>query len=63
MNKHNKSGFLDRTLRNLRKAWRGIAGTAYDAAAASMRPDLPGEDAERLREQLHPVADPQHRQP
>ena len=52
MNEPNKSGFLDRTLRNLRKAWRGIAGTAYDAAAASMRPDLPGEDAERLREQM-----------
>ena len=52
MNEHNKSGFLDRTLRNLRKAWRGIAGTAYDAAAASLHPDLPGEDAERLREQM-----------
>ena len=52
MNEHNKSGFLDRTLRNLRKAWRGIAGSAYDAAAASMHPDLPGEDAERLREQM-----------
>ena len=52
MNEHNKSSFLDRTLRNLRKAWRGIAGSAYDAAAASLRPDLPGEDAERLREQM-----------
>ncbi len=52
MDEHKKSGFLDRTLRNLRKAWRGIAGSAYDAAAASMRPDLPGEDAERLREQM-----------
>ncbi len=46
------NGFLDRTLRNLRSAWRGIAGAAYDATAASLRPDLPEEDAERLREQM-----------
>ncbi len=52
MNGENDSGFLDRTLRNLRRAWRGIAGAAYDADAASLRPDLPDDDAERLREQM-----------
>ncbi|MDP6572510.1 MAG: malonyl-CoA decarboxylase [Rhodospirillales bacterium] len=45
-------GFLDRALRNLRSAWQGIAGVKYDAAAASLRPDLPDEDAARLREQM-----------
>ena len=29
-----------------------IAGSTYDAEAASTRPDLPDEDAERLREQM-----------
>ena len=31
-------GFLDRTLGNLKRAWKGIAGTGYDASAASSRP-------------------------
>ena len=52
MSQSNKSGFLDRTLGNLRDAWRGIAGSAYDAAAASTHPDLPEGHAERLREQM-----------
>ena len=52
MSEHGGSGFLDRTLRNLRSAWQGIAGAEYDAAAASLRPDLPDEDAARLREQM-----------
>ncbi len=52
MTQNNKSGFLDRALGNLRDAWRGIAGAAYDAAAATSRPDLPEGHAERLREQM-----------
>ena len=47
-----KIGFLDRTLRNLRNAWQTIAGSAYDAKAASLRPDLPEEDANALRQQM-----------
>ncbi len=47
-----KVGLLDRTLRNLRNAWQAIAGSAYDAEAASMRPHLPEEDVQRLREQM-----------
>ncbi|MFQ5618098.1 MAG: malonyl-CoA decarboxylase [Rhodospirillales bacterium] len=53
MNEQYTTSFLDRTLRNLRKAWQGIAGSAYDATAASMAPDLPDVDADRLRAQMH----------
>ena len=44
--------FLDRTLAQLRDAWQSIAGAAYDAAAASMRPDLPEDDIDGLRSQM-----------
>ena len=52
MNQPAPKSFLDRTLANLRTAWQSIAGAAYDASAASMRPDLPEEDVSRLREQM-----------
>jgi malonyl-CoA decarboxylase len=52
MTQNNKTGFLDRALGNLRDAWRGIAGSTYDATAASTHPDLPEGHAERLREQM-----------
>ncbi|NQU59695.1 MAG: malonyl-CoA decarboxylase [Rhodospirillales bacterium] len=45
-------GFLDRTLRNVRSAWRGIAGSGYDATTASSRPDLPESDLDTLKEQM-----------
>ncbi len=47
-----KEGFLDRTLRNLKGAWRSIAGTSYDVSMASARPGLPDNDLEALREQM-----------
>jgi len=47
-----KAGFLDRTLRNLKGAWRAIAGSSYDASAASSRPELPDDDLKPLREQM-----------
>ncbi|MBT4219709.1 MAG: malonyl-CoA decarboxylase, partial [Rhodospirillaceae bacterium] len=53
MNESSKTGFLERTLRNVRNAWQGIAGAAYDESAASMQPDLPDDDAARLSEQMH----------
>ena len=46
------SGFLDRTMKNLKVAWRGIAGSAYDADKASSRPNLPEGDMEQLRDQM-----------
>jgi malonyl-CoA decarboxylase len=53
MSEENKSGFLERTLKNLRHAWQGIAGSEYNESAASMQPDLPETDAARLLEQMH----------
>ena len=52
MTEPGRSSFLKRTLHNLRSGWQAIAGSTYDAAAASMRPDLPGDDAERLERQM-----------
>ena len=51
-----RSGFLDtvfdKTLHNLRTAWRDIAESARSAIGAPLRPELSGEDSERLREQM-----------
>ena len=47
-----QTSFLDRTLNRVRKAWRSIGDAAFDAEAASLAPDLPDDDAERLREQM-----------
>ncbi len=44
--------FLEKTLKNLRMLWQGIAGVEYDEAAASLRPDLPDEDLARVRRQM-----------
>jgi malonyl-CoA decarboxylase len=43
---------LERTLTNLRSAWRDVAASARGAFGASLRPDLPEDDAERLRQQF-----------
>ncbi len=42
-----KSGFIDRTLSQLRNAWKDIAGRSGE-----VRPDLPDDDAERLRARM-----------
>jgi malonyl-CoA decarboxylase len=51
-----RTGFLDtvldRTLNNLRTAWRDIAESARSAIGAPFRPELSGDDSERLREQM-----------
>ncbi len=52
MTESGKTGFLERTLNNLRTVWQGIAGAEYDESAASLQPDLPDDDAARLREQM-----------
>ena len=50
------SGFfdtvLDRTLNNLRNAWRDISDSARNAIGRAPRPELAGEDGELLREQM-----------
>jgi malonyl-CoA decarboxylase len=58
MNEHVPASLLDRALRNLRHAWHSIAGTAYDAQAASLRPDLPQEDVAQLRAQMRACLEP-----
>jgi malonyl-CoA decarboxylase len=45
-------GVLDRTLGNLRAAWRDIAEGARGYIGSGPRPDLPANDAERLRAQM-----------
>src|SRR6185312_16425306 len=45
-------GVLDRTLGNLRRAWREIAGSARGVLSGLPRPDLPEDDAPRLRQQM-----------
>ncbi len=45
-------GVFDRTLTNLRSAWRDIAESARGVLTGTPRPDLPGEDASRLRQQM-----------
>jgi malonyl-CoA decarboxylase len=45
-------GVFDRTLGNLRAAWRDIAESARVYIGAGPRPDLPDNDAERLRAQM-----------
>lgn len=45
-------GLWDRTLENLRARWRDIAASAREAVGAAPRPNLPREDADRLKEQM-----------
>ena len=59
MNENGKSGFLDRTLNNLRNAWQAIAGSAYDESTASLRPELPEADTAPLLKQMRACLDSQ----
>jgi malonyl-CoA decarboxylase len=43
---------FDRTIDNLRSAWRDIAAFSREAVGATPRPHLPREDADRLRIQM-----------
>jgi malonyl-CoA decarboxylase len=56
MNDRPPSGFFegvfDRTLTNLRSAWRDIALSARGVLARAPRPELSGDDVARLREQM-----------
>jgi malonyl-CoA decarboxylase len=45
-------GVFDRTLANLRSAWREIAQSARGVRNHAPRPDLPEDDAARLRQQM-----------
>lgn len=52
MNETSSRTLLSRAVANLKGLWFGIAGAAYDAQAASLRPDLPDADLERVRRQM-----------
>src|SRR5438128_5879443 len=45
-------GVFDRTLTNLRSAWREIAESARGVLAGAPRPDTSGSDTDRLRQQM-----------
>jgi malonyl-CoA decarboxylase len=45
-------GVVDRTLANLRSAWREIALSARGVLSGAPRPDLPEDDVARLRQQM-----------
>ncbi len=53
MNNESKTGFLGRTLKKLGGAWKGIASSEYNESSATLQPDLPEKDAERLLDQMH----------
>lgn len=46
------AGILQRTLANLRSAWRAISQSARAGEAPALRPDLPDEDSQALRQQM-----------
>ena len=49
---HFFDGVFDRTLANLRSAWREIALSARGVLSGAPRPDLPEDDVIRLRQQM-----------
>jgi malonyl-CoA decarboxylase len=44
--------FLDRTLRNLRSAWTELSGSTRYYLSGAPRPDLPGDDLDKIRQQM-----------
>ena len=47
-----RPSLIGRTLSHLRGAWRDIAASARVAVSGAVRPDLPDDDAERLRRKM-----------
>ena len=52
MNQVVPSSFFDRTVLNLRNAWRDIAARGRSSSIAQTRPDLPDDDIQRLRKHV-----------
>src|SRR6185437_15109905 len=48
---------FDRTITNLRHVWRDIAASARGVLSSAPKPDLSGEDVDRLRVQLRDCLD------
>ena len=47
-----KPSLIDRTLWRLRRGWSDIAASARVAMTGAVRPDLPGDDATRLKRRI-----------
>ncbi len=52
MNESLPRTFLSKAIANLKDMWRGIADSGYSAETASLRPDLPDGDLDRVRRQM-----------
>ena len=52
MNEFPQTSFFDRTVQNLRAAWRDIADITSGILSTSPNSALTGEDAERVKQQL-----------
>ena len=45
-------GLIDRTLRNLRSAWTELSDSTRYYLSGAPRPDLPGDDLAKMRQQM-----------
>jgi len=57
---HKKSSFSHlrrKTVLHLLRTWRDVKGTARHVVGAELRPDLPKEDMEQLKQQMHRCLD------
>ena len=52
MNDPSPRRFLSKAFANLKGLWHGVAGAGYSAETASLRPDLPDGDVDRVRRQM-----------
>ncbi len=52
MNEPSSRKFLSKAFANLKGLWHGIADAGYGAETASLRPDLPDGDMDRVRRQM-----------
>ncbi len=52
MNEQVPRKFLSKAIANLKDMWLGIAGSGYSAETASLRPELPDSDLDRVRRQM-----------
>ena len=47
-----QSGFFDRTMENLRRAWTGLSGQTWQRRGGNLREDLPDDDVDLVRGQM-----------
>ncbi|MEC8793318.1 MAG: malonyl-CoA decarboxylase, partial [Pseudomonadota bacterium] len=47
-----QSGFFDRTMENLRRAWTGLSGQTWQRRGGDLREDLPEDEVDLVRGQM-----------